>query len=140
MSSPNSSNTSKELESRTTVRELVTLNESNQLFVALLISVALAILGIWYAWSYSGSRGLVDIDRVEPQKLNLLIDVNTASEEELMMLPIVAETTAERIIRERENGLFKSSADFLKRVKGLGDKKFETMKQYLTGWEQSAEK
>jgi DNA uptake protein ComE-like DNA-binding protein len=108
--------------------------------VVVIVGLGLAVLGIVYTWSYFGSRELVDIDRATPQTLSLLIDINTASEEELMMLPNVAETTAERIIRERENGLFKSPADFLKRVKGLGEKKFETMKQYLTGWEKEADR
>lgn len=138
MSSENPSRPNADREADVTVRDLATLNESNQRFVVLLVGFALVALGIVYARSYFGARGLVDIDQSTPQSLNLLIDVNTASEEELMMLPNVAETTAERIIRERENGLFKSPADFLKRVKGLGEKKFETMKQYLTGWEEGA--
>jgi competence ComEA-like helix-hairpin-helix protein len=60
------------------------------------------------------------------------IRINTANKNELMKIPGVGEVTAERIILFRkENGVFKNELDLLK-VKGIGKKKLEQIKQYLT--------
>ena len=60
------------------------------------------------------------------------IAINTANKNELMKLPGIGETTAERIIAFRqENGYFKNDTELLK-VKGIGKKKLEQIKPYLT--------
>lgn len=60
------------------------------------------------------------------------IDINTATEKELMKLPGVGPKIAKRIVEYREaNGRFRST-DELKNVKGIGDKKFEAMKDMIT--------
>jgi comEA protein len=59
------------------------------------------------------------------------IAINTANKNELMKLPGIGETTAERIIAFRqENGPFKNNTELLK-VKGIGKKKLEQIKPYL---------
>lgn len=59
------------------------------------------------------------------------ININTATLEELDKLPGVGEATANKIISHREeNGQFKTIED-IKNVNGIGDKKFENMKELI---------
>ena len=59
------------------------------------------------------------------------ININTATEEQLMMLPSVGPAKAERIVAWRKkNGAFKRPAD-LRRVKGFGYKTFKRLEPYL---------
>lgn len=63
-----------------------------------------------------------------PNKIN----INTASTEELMTLDGIGEATAEKIITYRqEQGSFKS-IDEIKEVSGIGDKKYEAIKDFIT--------
>ncbi len=60
------------------------------------------------------------------------VNINTASKDLLMQLPGVGKATAEKIIEHRETqGPFKRIEDIMK-VKGIGQKKFDKMKIYLT--------
>jgi len=59
------------------------------------------------------------------------VNLNTANEEQLMLLPTVGPSKAERIIAWRKkNGDFKRTAD-LRRVKGFGYKTFKKLEPYL---------
>ena len=59
------------------------------------------------------------------------IDINTATEQQLMLLPGIGETTAKRIIeyRTEHNGF--STIEDIMHVSGIGEKKFEQMKPYI---------
>lgn len=60
-----------------------------------------------------------------------LININKATLEELDKLPGVGEATANKIVNHRnENGEFKS-IDEIKNVNGIGDKKFEDIKNLI---------
>ena len=60
------------------------------------------------------------------------VNINTAGVEELTNLKGVGEATAQKIISEREtNGSFKSASD-ITRVSGIGEKKYEAMKDDIT--------
>jgi competence protein ComEA len=68
----------------------------------------------------------VTVDK--PKKVN----INTAGESELDILEGVGPATAKAIIKYREqNGSFKSIED-IKKVKGIGDAKFDSMKDDIT--------
>jgi len=59
------------------------------------------------------------------------INLNTANEEQLLLLPTVGPAKAERIVAWRaKNGGFKRVAD-LRRVKGFGYKTFKKLEPYL---------
>lgn len=62
---------------------------------------------------------------------NGLININTASQVELMELSGVGEAIATRIIEYRSNNTFKTIDD-IKNVKGIGDATFEKIKDKIT--------
>ncbi|MCI7238357.1 MAG: helix-hairpin-helix domain-containing protein [Anaerococcus sp.] len=80
----------------------------------------------------------IDEDIIE-EDLNLsesttgggLVNINTASKEELMELPNVGEKRAEAIINYREENRFEKIED-IKKVTGIGDKFFEALKDLIT--------
>ncbi|MGB2868373.1 MAG: helix-hairpin-helix domain-containing protein [Bacteroidota bacterium] len=60
------------------------------------------------------------------------VNLNTATKGQLMQLPGIGETTAERILIYRdEQGRF-TSVDELTKVKGISRKKLERLRPYLT--------
>ncbi|MDT8324700.1 MAG: ComEA family DNA-binding protein [Bacteroidota bacterium] len=60
------------------------------------------------------------------------IVLNTATVRQLTTLPGIGPATAEKIIAYRErNGPFRSPADIMK-VKGIGQKKYENIRQFIT--------
>ena len=65
------------------------------------------------------------------KQINGKLNLNTANEEQLMMLPTVGPAKAERIVAWRKkNGAFKRVAD-LRRVKGFGYKTFKKLEPFL---------
>ena len=60
------------------------------------------------------------------------VNINKSNKEKLMTLPRVGESTALKIIEYRtQNGDYKSIED-LKKVAGIGDSKFNNLKEYVT--------
>ena len=63
---------------------------------------------------------------------NSLVNINTADESELISLPGIGPATAKKIIDYRENnGAFIEIED-IKKVRGIGQSKFENMKDFIT--------
>jgi len=78
--------------------------------------------------SSQGNEEMMDKKEMMMEKVN----INTADMEQLMQLPGVGEGTARKIIDYRNsNGQFKT-VDQIKSIPGIGDKKYEKMKDLLT--------
>ena len=60
----------------------------------------------------------------------LMVNINTATEEELKSLPGIGEVTARSIIDYRKDNPFGSIED-IKNVSGIGDSKFNRIKDYI---------
>ena len=72
------------------------------------------------------------VETTKSNSKNSKININKAALNELETLPGVGASLAERIITYRkENGLFTSIED-LKNVSGIGEKKFENLKDYIS--------
>lgn len=76
------------------------------------------------------TEGAGNTDKVDGNKET--VNINTATKEELMTLPGVGESTAIKIIDYRKsNGKFQKIED-IKSVPGIGDSKFQNMKEKLS--------
>lgn len=66
-----------------------------------------------------------------PEALDGVINLNTATEDQLVLLPRVGETVARRIIAFRdEHGPFQRAEDLMN-VRGIGEKVFDRLKPHL---------
>lgn len=77
----------------------------------------------------------IKFERMQAHKLllfNIPLDLNQASTQDLCLIPGIGESLAHEMIlyRERRKGF--RSVEELKNVKGIGDKKLEILKPYLT--------
>ena len=82
--------------------------------------------------SGKGQNVKADRNNVSIMKNNSKININTANISELKQITGIGESTANKIIDYRENvGKFKKIED-IKEVKGIGDAKFEAIKNRIT--------
>lgn len=83
-----------------------------------------------YITAESGNNVIVEdkVERGKKQKVN----INEAKQEDFEQLPGIGPSIAKKIIEYREqNGKF-TSIDELQEVKGIGEAKFENIKEYVT--------
>ena len=82
--------------------------------------------------SEKGQNVKSDRNNVSIMKNNSKININTANISELKQITGIGESTANKIIDYRENvGKFKKIED-IKEVKGIGDAKYESLKNKIT--------
>jgi competence ComEA-like helix-hairpin-helix protein len=112
------------------------LRRGDQAALALLLVVALAVLGVRWIRSGGAAGHLVEIDAVpaagpKADAVRFVVDINTADLAELGELPQVGPTLALRLIEHREqNGPFRSVDDLL-RVKGIGPKTLTALRPHI---------
>ena len=113
-------------------KALFGLRRGDRLFVSLLAGVALTLMGIhWLRLSGWGMRP-VEIERQRSRTYHYKIDINTVGEAELVQLNGIGRTLAKRIIADRDrNGPFQTIDD-LRRVRGIGPRKVETIRKWLS--------
>lgn len=71
-------------------------------------------------------------DKITNKEDNGLVNINTATKDELLTIKGIGESKAENIIKYREaNGNFEKIED-IKNVEGIGDSLYETIKVYIT--------
>jgi competence protein ComEA len=125
-----------------TTRGMSSENERNQRFVVLLRRadqaccaglivaglVAMAISAIYQG----GLRGrLINIEKADKQAIQFQLDINRADWPEWSVLPGIGEMLAKRIVQSRQtDGPFRSLDD-LQRVRGIGPKTMENIREYL---------
>ena len=99
--------------------------------IAVLLASALVLLGVVW-WRHGGQRGqIVDIDRAPPLVAQFQVDVNRAEWPELIQLPGIGRTLADRLVAERDaNGAFRDVED-LGRVGGIGPRTLERIRPYI---------
>lgn len=67
-----------------------------------------------------------------PGKPTKLVNINTADAQQLQALPGIGPAISDRIVHHRQvHGPFKTKED-IKNVPGIGDKKFEVIKDLIT--------
>ena len=70
-------------------------------------------------------------NKKENESSNNLININTATQTELEMLPGIGPSTALKIIKYREeNGNYNKIED-IKNVSGIGDSKYDNIKELI---------
>lgn len=85
-----------------------------------------------YITSESGNNVIIQENTSEKGGKSSKVNINKATQSELETLPGIGEAMANRIIEYREqNGKFQKVED-LKNVKGIGDAKFEKIKELIT--------
>jgi competence protein ComEA len=81
---------------------------------------------------FNASPGVVCAEEEMEAEVANKVNINTASVEELAALKGIGEKTAQAIVAYRgASGPFKTIED-IKNVKGIGDKKFEDLKDSIT--------
>lgn len=109
--------------------------------IAPLIAIGTLVLAMGGTWGTSRrvlaapaatqAAGVPPEEPVRKKELTGKLNLNTATEEQLMLLPTVGPSKAERIVAWRKkNGGFKRTAD-LRRVKGFGYRTFKKLEPFL---------
>ena len=108
------------------------LNLTRQERIALFFVAGLLILGALLSHSLKKDPAWLKVLAIPHEDRGALpVDINSASEEDLVAVPGIGPATAASIIAYRSaNGAFKSIDD-LDKVKGIGRKKLSRMRDYL---------
>ncbi len=114
------------------------MKKGAQILLAITMCFVFLITGIFVGRQMTKSGVLIDTETpylsetVSTSLSDGKININTASAEELMLLPNIGKTLADRILEYRnENGPFKTIDD-LTLVEGIGEKRVSDLAAYIT--------
>lgn len=105
--------------------------------VFLCIAFLLAIIATVTIRLVNDVPGFISLSEYEhsgnlPHLVNGLININTATAEQLQTIPGIGPGLSKRITDDRlQNGPFESTEDIM-RVKGIGQKTYDNIKTYIT--------
>jgi len=108
-----------------------TYTSQSQRGISVLVSSVL-VLTFSYWWYLGGHQGrLIEINRASPLQAKFQVDINQADWPEIIQLPGLGETMAQRILADRRKlGPFREINELV-RVKGIGPKTLEKIRPYL---------
>ncbi len=107
---------------------MLTFSKSERYFILSLLILGLFCVGVSYSGKTFSSPAIEAIKFKEP---SISININTATQAQLERLPGIGPILAESVILYRQRtGGFKNIEE-IKNVKGIGDKKFEKIKNII---------
>ncbi len=74
---------------------------------------------------------MIEIERATPRQAKFLVDMNRADWPEILQLPGLGETLAQRVLAERQDHGPFLDVDDLVRVNGIGPKTLDKLRPYL---------
>jgi competence protein ComEA len=107
------------------------LRRADQQVVAVLVLLVLAAMGGWWIAGGGLRNRLVEADQSQQGVVRFQVDINTADRPELIQLPGIGDTLAQRIIDTRQTAGPFAELDDLRRVNGIGPKIMERIRPYL---------
>ena len=108
------------------------LRRGDQVFVGTLLSIGAALVLVHWLRLSDWGRQIVEVDRLPAGQYQYSTDINQATWVEWAQFDGIGETLARRIVADRQSSGPFAGIDDLRRVKGIGPKKFEQMRPYLT--------
>jgi competence protein ComEA len=110
---------------------LVRLRGDDQLVAFCLLVFLVVCVVVWLSFFESGKISVPKTTDISAGELRYLVDLNNASKNELLQLPGIGPTLAERIVEYREQvEPYKNAAD-LEKIRGIGVKKRESATPYV---------
>jgi competence protein ComEA len=107
------------------------LRRLDQAVIAALCLFGLTALIVYWT-TQGGLRGrLIEIEHADPATAEFKVNVNTAEWTELVTIPEIGETLAQRIVQYRQDNGPYQSPDELRHVRGIGPKTLERLKAYV---------
>ncbi len=111
------------------LRPWIARRDQGSLWVLVCSALVMTTCYWWYLGGHQGK--LIEIERATPLQAEFLVDINRADWPEILQLPGLGETLAQRVLAERrDHGPF-LDVDDLVRVNGIGVKTLEKIRPYL---------